>query len=77
MRPTLGWAEPDIAGMLRGAAPVATIHFLPDDRVAVDRALVAGRSLAEIGDSAVGRAVAAVATAVLSPVQAAQAANSR
>ncbi len=78
MRPTLGWAEADIAGMLHGAAPVAGIHFLPEDRSAVDRALVAGRSLAEIGDSAVGRAVAAVAAAVLSPaVQGAQAANSR
>ncbi|HEX6150616.1 hypothetical protein [Nocardioides sp.] len=78
MRPTLGWAEPDIAGMLRSAARVAAIHFLPDDRTAVDRALVAGRSLVEIGDSAVGRAVAGVAAAVLTqPVQPAQAANSR
>ena len=75
MRPTLGWAEADIAGMLRGVADVAGLHFLPDDRVAVDRALVAGRSLAEIGDSAVGRAVAGVAAALVP--QPAQAANSR
>ena len=43
-------------------------------RAAVDRALVAGRSLAEVGDSAVGRAVAAVAE-VLVPLP--QAAKSR
>jgi MinD-like ATPase involved in chromosome partitioning or flagellar assembly len=75
MRPTLGWAETDIAGMLRGVTELAGLHFLPDDRAAVDRALVAGRSLAEIGDSALGRAVAAVAAGLRS--QPAQAANSR
>ncbi len=75
MRPTLGWAEADIAGMLRGVTELAGLHFLPDDRAAVDRALVAGRSLAEIGDSAVGRAVAGAAAALLP--QPAQAANSR
>ena len=75
MRPTLGWAEADIAGMLRGVTAIAGLHFLPDDRAAVDRALVAGRSLAEIGDSAVGRAVAGVAEGLLP--RPAQAANSR
>ena len=73
MRPTLGWAEQDIAGMLGGLARITGLHFLPDDRVAVDRALVAGRSLAESGDSAVGRALAGVAAALATP----QAANSR
>ena len=75
MRPTLGWAEADIAGMLRGAARVESISFLPDDRAAVDRALVAGRSLVEIGDSSVGRAVAGVVGSLLS--RRVQAANSR
>ena len=73
MRPTLGWAEPDIAGMLGGLVRITGLHFLPDDRVAVDRALVAGRSLAEVGESAVGRALAGVAAALTSG----QAANSR
>jgi len=73
MRPTLGWAEQDIAGMLGGLARITGLHFLPDDRAAVDRALVAGRSLAEGGDSAVGRALAGVAAALASD----QAANSR
>ena len=71
MRPTLGWAEQDIAGMLAGLVDVTGLHFLPDDRAAVDRALVAGRSLVEAGESAVGRGLAGVAAELLSPVQAA------
>ncbi|GAA1476439.1 P-loop NTPase [Nocardioides aestuarii] len=74
MRPTLGWSEQSIAAMLGGLAVPERLHFLPDDRATVDRALVAGRSLAEVGDSAVGRGVAAVAQAL---VPAAQAAKSR
>ncbi len=77
MRPTLGWAEQDIAGMLGSLAPPGRLHFLPDDRASVDRALVAGRSLAEVGDSAVGRALATVAAALLPVGVPAQAANSR
>lgn len=73
MRPTLGWADHDIAGMLGGLARIVGLHFLPDDRAAVDRALVAGRSLAEAGDSAIGRALDGVAAAIGSD----QAANSR
>jgi hypothetical protein len=75
MRPTLGWAETDITAMLRGAASVESISFLPDDRASVDRALVAGRSLVEIGDSSVGRAVTGVVGSLLS--RRVQAANSR
>ncbi len=59
MRPTLGWSEKDIAGMVAGFARLAGLHFLPDDRAAVDRALVAGRTLVEAGDSALGRAIGA------------------
>ena len=64
MRPTLGWSEQDIAGMVEGFARIAGLHFLPDDRATVDRALVAGRTLAEVGDSPLGRAVAAVVDAL-------------
>src|SRR5690606_11947863 len=46
MRPSLGWSRSDVAGMVEGFARVRTLHFLPEDRVAVDRALVAGRSVA-------------------------------
>lgn len=51
MRPTLGWSEREIAGMVEGFARVRGLHFLPEDRAAVDAALVAGRGLAEQGGS--------------------------
>ncbi len=64
MRATLGWSEKDIAGMVEGFARIASLHFLPDDRATVDRALVAGRTLTELGDSPLGRAVAGVVDAL-------------
>lgn len=73
MRATLGWTERDIAGMVAGFAPTAGVHFLPDDQPTVDRALVAGRMLTEIGDSALSRAVGRLADAL----GVGQAANSR
>jgi len=61
MRTSLGWSEGDVAGTIRGVQPDARVTFLPDDRAAVDRALMAGRSLVESGDSALRKAVAALA----------------
>jgi MinD-like ATPase involved in chromosome partitioning or flagellar assembly len=58
MRASLGWSESDVAGTVRGFGSVAGLHFLPEDRAAVDRAMVAGRTLAEGGDSALTRAFA-------------------
>jgi MinD-like ATPase involved in chromosome partitioning or flagellar assembly len=81
MRPTLGWSERDIAGMVTGFARVTGLHFLPEDQATVDRALVAGRTLVEVGESPLSRAVARVVDAVVpvAPpvVPGAQAANSR
>ena len=65
MRPTLGWSERDIVAMLDGLVPSARVHFLPDDRAGVDRALLAGRTLQEVGDSALTRGLAAVAGELL------------
>jgi MinD-like ATPase involved in chromosome partitioning or flagellar assembly len=65
MRPSLGWTEQDIAGMVTGFARVTGLHFLPEDRATVDRALVAGRTLTELGDSPLARAVAGVADALV------------
>ncbi len=65
MRDSLGWAERDIRGMVEGFARPVGIHFLPDDRAACDRALVAGRALPETGDSALRRALDEVVDAVL------------
>lgn len=85
MRPSLGWSERDVAGMVTGFARVEGLHFLPDDQATVDRALVAGRTLVEAGDSPLSRAVVRLADA-LAPAPSsmlpaagrhAQAANSR
>jgi len=64
MRPTLGWSEKDVAGMVEGFTRLAGLHFLPDDRPTVDRALVAGRTLSEVGESPLGRAVGEVVDAL-------------
>lgn len=64
MRGSLGWSEREIAGMVEGFARVSGLHFLPEDRAATDRALVAGRSLVETGDSALARALVEVADAL-------------
>ncbi|MGB0099025.1 MAG: hypothetical protein WBP61_01965 [Nocardioides sp.] len=61
MRPSLGWSERDIAGMVQGFLRTASVHFLPDDQPTVDRALVAGRTLTEVGDSPLARAVGGLA----------------
>lgn len=64
MRPTLGWSERDIAGMVAGFAGPTGLHFLPDDQPTADRALVAGRTLLEVGDSALTRAVSRLVDAL-------------
>ena len=65
MRGTLGWSERDIAGMVEGFTRLRSLHFVPDDRTAVDHALISGRTLVEAGDSACGRALAEVADRLL------------
>jgi MinD-like ATPase involved in chromosome partitioning or flagellar assembly len=64
MRATLGWRETDVVDMLSGFGPHQGVHFLPDDQAAVDRAQVAGRSLVEMGDSPLTRAVARLVDAM-------------
>ncbi|MBY9076472.1 hypothetical protein K1X13_16680 [Nocardioides sp. WL0053] len=65
VRPSLGWGEKEVRAMVEGFVTPASMHFLPDDRQAADRALVAGRTLVELGDSPLRRGVAEVADAVL------------
>ena len=65
MRPSLGWTEREIVAMVSGFARPSAIHFLPDDQPAVDRALVAGRTLVEVGDSDLGRAVSRIVDGLL------------
>jgi MinD-like ATPase involved in chromosome partitioning or flagellar assembly len=59
-RSSLGWSERDIHAMVEGFVRASGVHFLPDDRTAADRALMAGRSLVETGDSALRRGVSGV-----------------
>ncbi len=47
MRPTLGWSERDVEQMVAGFVRPVGLHFLPEDRATVDRALVTGRTLLE------------------------------
>lgn len=61
VRASLGWGEKDVRAMVEGFLGPVGVHFLPDDRTATDRALAAGRSLVEIGDSPLRRALAALA----------------
>jgi hypothetical protein len=63
-RGSLGWSDREIRGMVEGFVAPLEVHFLPDDRAAADRALMAGRSLAETGDSALRTALTALARAV-------------
>lgn len=64
MRGSIGWSEKEIAGMVEGFSRVAGMHFLPEDRQALDKAIVSGRPLAEVGDSSLVQGVAALADAV-------------
>ncbi|SFB77106.1 MinD-like ATPase involved in chromosome partitioning or flagellar assembly [Nocardioides terrae] len=69
MRPTLGWSERDITGMLDGVVRTAGVRFLPDDRATVDEAAVAGRSLLDTApDTALARAVAGLVDELAPPV---------
>ncbi len=79
MRPSLGWTREEVAGMVRGFVAPASLHFLPEDRPGVDRALVAGRTLLEGGESPLTRAVADLADALVGAGRTvgAQAAKSR
>ena len=64
MRPSIGWSEKEIAGMVEGFSRVAGLHFLPDDRAGLDQALVSGRPVADLGASPLVHALAALADAV-------------
>ncbi len=64
MRDSLGWSRRDIVGMVEGYIRPTSVHFLPEDRPTTDKALVAGRSVVELGDSPLRRALAEVREAV-------------
>ncbi len=61
MRSSIGWSRADVAAMVEDFASTAGLHFLPDDRGLVDRAMMAGRAAVEQRDSALARGVAEIA----------------
>lgn len=65
MRDSLGWTRKDLAAMVTGYVWDAQVHFVRDDRDTADRALAAGRSVTELGESRLRTDLAAVAAAVL------------
>jgi hypothetical protein len=70
MRPTIGWTERDVGQMLDGFARPVGLHFLPEDRATVDRALVTGRTLLETNaESPLATAVGRLADAMERPVR--------
>jgi MinD-like ATPase involved in chromosome partitioning or flagellar assembly len=64
-RPSLGWTDREIRGMVEGFVRPVDVHFLPEDRVAADRALMAGCSLADSGASSLQGALQRLAHQVL------------
>jgi MinD-like ATPase involved in chromosome partitioning or flagellar assembly len=70
MRDSLGWGRRDIVGMVEGYIRPAGVHFLPEDRATTDKALVAGKSLVELGESPLRRAVSELHDAVLADLPA-------
>ena len=64
MRPSLGWSQRDIEGMVEGFARLTGLHFLPDDRPAADRAAVAGRAVTDDPESPLARALSALVDAL-------------
>lgn len=65
MRTSLGWSERDIVGMVEGFARPVGVHFLPEDTATLDRAMVSGRGLAELGQSRLRQALVPLATAMV------------
>jgi MinD-like ATPase involved in chromosome partitioning or flagellar assembly len=64
-RASLGWSDQDIRGMVEGFLGPVAVHFLPEDRAAVDQALMAGHSLTESGGSLLRDAMVALTREVL------------
>jgi len=60
MRASLTWGEGDVRGMVEGLVGPVPMSFLPEDQASCDRALAAGRSVAEDADAPLAAAVAAL-----------------
>jgi MinD-like ATPase involved in chromosome partitioning or flagellar assembly len=63
-RATLGWSRQEVRAMVEGFVSPAGVHFLPDDREAADRAVMTGRSVMELDDAPLRRALGDLVDAV-------------
>lgn len=74
-RSSLGWSEEQVREMVEGFLRPTGLTFVPEDRATADRALMAGATLLELGDSPLRRGVAELADAVLGEVAGARGPN--
>ena len=65
MRRSLGWEPGQVVELLGRCGPVLGISLLPEARTTLDRAMVAGRGVAELGESDLSRGFDALVDAVL------------
>lgn len=63
MRASLGWNAAEVVGMVEGYVRPRGVYVVPEAREQLDRAAAAGRTLTDLGDSAVRRALAGIARA--------------
>jgi len=64
MRDSLGWRQRDIQDLILTYAEPASIDFVPLDLNNVDKSLVSGQSLVELGNSTIIKALESLATRV-------------
>lgn len=57
MRDSLGWSKQDLQDLIYTYAEPASIDFVPFDVGAVDKSLVSGQSLVEVGNSSILKAL--------------------
>lgn len=59
-RRSLAWAPDEVTTLLSRCGPHRGVTFLPDDPATVDRAMLSGRSVVEMGESTLSRAFEAL-----------------
>lgn len=67
MRDSLGWRPADVEAMVEGFAPGVPVHFWPEQRELLDRAMVAGSTLAEMGEHSLRACARALVSQVFGP----------
>lgn len=76
-RSSLGWSQEEVREMVGGFLRPTGMTFVPEDRGTADRALMAGSTLLELGDSPLRRGISELAEAVLGEATAGERVRSR